>query len=61
MSAMRPGEPGYPGERPFPGSGRGLAGPADTVWPAEPEPVRRSDECPLGICDGSGFTYDEAT
>jgi DNA replication protein DnaC len=61
MSATRRGEPGYPAERPFPGSGRGLAQPADTVWPPQPDPVRRSDECPLGICDGSGFTYDEAT
>ncbi len=55
---------GYPGERPFPGSGRGM-GSARGMIPPEPawdEPtVRRADECPFGLCDGSGFLYDDHT
>ena len=67
MSPGRGGEwpgDGYPGERPFPGSGRGVTGALERFAPAtQPIPTwsARSDECPFGICDGTGFTYDEAT
>ena len=54
-----PGDPGgYPGDRAFPRSARGMV-PPEPAW-AQPT-VRRADECPFGLCDGSGFTYDDQT
>src|SRR5206468_12018459 len=36
-------------------------GPAEPAWSRQPGRPRRGDACPLGICDGSGFTYDLET
>lgn len=59
MSLIGPGDAGgYPGDRPLPGSGRRIV-PPEPAW--EEPTVRRADECPFGLCDGSGFTYDDQT